>query len=74
MERLFHSNRLLGWGATGTTDQLIEGTNVLYVDGQTASSLTIGSTGNSSGTGTRGCISGIQIVNTYDGRQNCRHA
>lgn len=56
-----------GWGATGTTDQLIEGTNVLYVDGQTASSLTIGSTGNSSGTGTRGCISGIQIVNTYDG-------
>ena len=26
-----------GWGATGTTDQLIEGTNVLYVDGQTAS-------------------------------------
>lgn len=55
------------WGATGTRDQAVEGTNTLYVDGQTSSNLTIGSSSNSSGQGTRGCITGIQIVNTYDG-------
>lgn len=55
------------WGAVGTQDQLIEGTNTLYVDGQSASNLTIGSASNISGSGARGCIAGIQIVNTYDG-------
>lgn len=55
------------WGESGTTGQTVEGTNALYVDGQTASNLTISSSANSSGQGTRGCIAGIQIVNTYDG-------
>ncbi len=55
------------WGATGTPGQTVEGTNALYVDGQTASNLTITSPANTSGSGTRGCIAGIQIVNTYDG-------
>lgn len=45
----------------------MEGTNTLYVDGQTSSNLSITSPTNTSGTGTRGCIAGIQIVNTYDG-------
>lgn len=55
------------WGATGTLGQTVEGTNALYVDGQTASNLTVTSPGNISGAGVRGCITGIQIVNTYDG-------
>lgn len=55
------------WGATGTLGQAVEGTNTLYVDGQTSSNLSITSPTNTSGTGTRGCIAGIQIVNTYDG-------
>ncbi|WP_295928226.1 PEP-CTERM sorting domain-containing protein [uncultured Akkermansia sp.] len=55
------------WGATGTFGQAVEGTNTLYVDGQTSHNLTITAPSNTSGSGTRGCIAGIQIVNTYDG-------
>lgn len=55
------------WGATGTYGQAVEGTNTLYVGGQTSSNLTITAPSNTSGSGTRGCIAGIQIVNTYDG-------
>lgn len=55
------------WGATGTYGQAVEGTNTLYVDGQTSSNLTITAPANTSGSGSRGCIAGIQIVNTYDG-------
>lgn len=55
------------WGAVGTTDQVVQGTNTLYVDGQSASNLTIDSVGIGGGTGNRGGIAGIQIVNTYDG-------
>lgn len=55
------------WGATGTFGQAVQGTNTLYVDGQTSPSLSITAPSNTSGSGTRGCIAGIQIVNTYDG-------
>lgn len=55
------------WGATGTYGTVVEGTNALYVDGQTSSNLVVSSPSNTTGSGTRGCIAGIQIVNTYDG-------
>ncbi|WP_302016011.1 autotransporter-associated beta strand repeat-containing protein [uncultured Akkermansia sp.] len=55
------------WGATGTYGEAVEGTNTLYVGGQTSNNLTISAPSNTSGSGTRGCIAGIQIVNTYDG-------
>ncbi len=55
------------WGATGTYGEAVEGTNTLYVGGQTSNNLTISTPSNTSGSGTRGCIAGIQIVNTYDG-------
>jgi autotransporter-associated beta strand protein len=55
------------WGATGTFGQAVEGTNTLYVEGQTSPNLSITAPGNTSGSGTRGCIAGIQIVNTYEG-------
>lgn len=56
-----------GWGATGTFGQAVEGTNTLYVEGQTSPNLSITAPSNTSGSGTRGCIAGIQIVNTYEG-------
>lgn len=55
------------WGATGTFGQAVEGTNTLYVEGQTSPNLSITAPSNTSGSGTRGCIAGIQIVNTYEG-------
>lgn len=55
------------WGATGTFGQAVEGTNTLYVEGQTSPNLSISAPSNTSGSGTRGCIAGIQIVNTYEG-------
>lgn len=54
------------WGASGTSNSLIEGTNTLYIDGQTSSTLNI-SSNRPANTTNRGCISGIQIVNTYEG-------
>ena len=45
----------------------MEGTNTLYVEGQTSPNLSITAPSNTSGSGTRGCIAGIQIVNTYEG-------
>ena len=55
------------WGATGTFGQAVEGTNTLYVEGQTSPNLSITAPSTTSGSGTRGCIAGIQIVNTYEG-------
>ncbi|MEG3024388.1 MAG: hypothetical protein RR888_09995, partial [Akkermansia sp.] len=52
------------WGSTGNHDTIVLGTNALYVEGQSSSHLTINSEGDG---GNRGCISGIQIVNTYTG-------
>lgn len=54
------------WGTQGTYDSLTVGTNALYVADQTESNLTISSS-RVSGTIYRGCISGIQVVNTYTG-------
>ncbi|MEG0334767.1 MAG: hypothetical protein RR607_09855, partial [Akkermansia sp.] len=52
------------WGSTGNHDTIVLGTNALYVEGQSSSHLTINSERDG---GNRGCISGIQIVNTYTG-------
>lgn len=54
------------WGTQGTFDSLEKGVNTLYVADQTESNLTISSS-RVSGTIYRGCISGIQVVNTYTG-------
>lgn len=56
------------WGAQGTVDSLALGTNALYIGNQTASDLTISSSrADTSDVKARGCISGIQIVDTYTG-------
>lgn len=49
------------WGASQTST-LVEGTNYLHITGQTSSTLTI--VGGVKSGSTRGCIAGIQIVNT----------
>lgn len=54
------------WGTQGTFDSLEEGVNTLYVADQTAANLTISSS-RVSGTIYRGCISGIQVADTYTG-------
>lgn len=54
------------WGTQGTYDSLEKGVNTLYVADQTESNLIISSS-RVGGTIYRGCISGIQVVNTYTG-------
>ncbi len=54
-----------GWGTVGTTGDEILGVNTLLVKDQSSSTLTI-ETFKYDG---RGCITGIQIVDTYDGTQ-----
>ncbi len=60
------------WGNSGSngseSDEAKLGTNALYVTGQTSANLTITSKGNNQGP--RGCISGIQIVDTYTGTKH----
>ncbi len=51
------------WGDSDERGTLAVGTNTLWVEGLTAANLSISSTRS----GGRGCVSAIQIVNTYEG-------
>ncbi len=54
------------WGDSDERGTLAVGTNTLWVEGLTAANLSISSTR----TGGRGCIAGIQIVDTYTGTKH----